>query len=78
MKRETKAGRSRYLKKVIALCLGMNVVITLTALIICIISQSIDGEILAAIIAPWCVEFALSAWVKTTETKKGKDDNDET
>ena len=78
MKRETKAGRSRYLKKVIALCLAMNILITLTALIICIISQSIDGEILAAIIAPWCVEFALGAWVKTTETKKGKDDNDET
>lgn len=77
MKRETKTGRSRYLKKVIALCLGMNVVITLTALIICIISQSIDGEILAAIIAPWCVEFALGAWVKTTETKKRKDDTDE-
>ena len=73
----TKKGKSRYLKRVIALCLVMNIIITFSALVICCKTQTIDGTILAAIIAPWCVEFALGAWVKTTETKKRKDDNDE-
>ena len=70
----TKKGRSRYLKRVIALCLVMNIIITFSALAISYKAQTIDGTILAAIIAPWCVEFALGAWVKTTETKRKDDD----
>ena len=73
----TKKGKSRYLKRVIALCLVMNIIITFSALVISYKAQTIDGTILAAIIAPWCVEFALGAWVKTTESKTRKDDNDE-
>lgn len=69
-----KKTKQRYLKKIIAVCLIMNIVITITALTICVLSRNVDGEILAAIIAPWCVEFALGAWVKTTETKRKDDD----
>lgn len=69
----SKIGRSRYLKKVIALCLVMNIIIAITTLVICLKAKTISGDILAAITAPWCVEFALGAWVKIAETKNEND-----
>ena len=51
----------------------MNIIIAITTLVICLESKTISGDILAAITAPWCVEFALGAWVKIAETKNEND-----
>ena len=59
----------RFLKKVTVLSIIMNIIITFATLILCFLQREITAGILSALLGAWSIELALSALIKTNETK---------
>lgn len=57
----------RFLKKIIILCLIINIIITSVALFICITTNEISAGILGELLGAWSIELGLSAFIKNLE-----------
>ncbi len=57
----------RFLKKITLLCLGMDVVITLAALAVGVLSRSLDAGVVGVLAGMWSAELALGYLIKKGE-----------
>lgn len=68
----SKKAKSRFLKRIMIYCLIMASILTLGTLCICLKVESIDAGIITPLAALWSLELVLGAWLKTSETKHAK------
>lgn len=60
----------RFLKKITVLSVIMNIIITISAIVLCFIVGEITAGHLSVLLGAWSIELTLSAFIKNSEVKQ--------